>query len=93
MLKQLLLFALTVVLALAAEDVHVDHYKALEVPKTATQKQVRSSYKKLSLKYHPDKHAGKPTQEEANKRFSEISAAYEVLGDEDKRLVDFPCFT
>ena len=63
----------------------LDHYKALEISRDATQKQIRRAYRKLSVKWHPDKHAGKPTLPEAEKRFQKISAAYEVLSDEDKR--------
>ncbi len=64
-----------------------DHYKVLGIEKTATQKEVKRAYRKMSLKYHPDQHQGKPTQDDARKRFLEIAAAYEVLGDEDKRLL------
>ncbi|HWX95691.1 MAG TPA: DnaJ C-terminal domain-containing protein [Solirubrobacteraceae bacterium] len=58
-----------------------DYYEALEVPRTASQEEIRRAYRKLARKYHPDvnKEAG------AEDRFKEISEAYEVLRDEDKR--------
>ena len=68
-----------------AANTDVDHYKALEISRDSTLKQIRRAYRKLSVQWHPDKHSGKPTLEEARKRFQEISAAYEVLSDEDKR--------
>jgi len=58
-----------------------DYYKSLQVPKTATQKEIRKAFKQLALKYHPDKNPDKDT----TKKFREIAEAYEVLGDEDKR--------
>ena len=56
-----------------------DFYKVLEVDEKATQEDIKKSYRKLSLKYHPDKN---PATEE---KFKEISQAYETLGDNDKR--------
>ena len=56
-----------------------DFYKVLEVDEKATQEDIKKSYRKLSLKYHPDKN---PATEE---KFKEISQAYETLGDNEKR--------
>jgi len=70
-----------------ADKDSVDHYKALEISRDSTLKQIRRAYRKLSVKWHPDKHAGKSTLKEAQKRFQAISTAYEVLSDEDKRLL------
>jgi len=58
-----------------------DYYKVLGVPKTATDKEIARSYRKLAKQYHPDANPGKGAEE----RFKEISAAYEVLGDPAKR--------
>lgn len=56
-----------------------DYYKALGVPKTATDKDLTRSYRKLAKQYHPDANPG------GEERFKEVSAAYDVLGDPDKR--------
>ncbi|XP_076758102.1 dnaJ homolog subfamily B member 6-B isoform X5 [Xylocopa sonorina] len=63
----------------------VDYYKVLEVQRTATSGDIKKAYRKLALKWHPDKNP--ENLEEANKRFKEISEAYEVLIDEKKRRV------
>lgn len=60
-----------------------DYYKVLKIAKTATKDDIRKAYRKLALKWHPDKNPN--NMEEANKRFKEISEAYEVLSDEGKR--------
>src|SRR5690349_11859174 len=59
-----------------------DYYKVLGVPETATAKEIKSAYRKLSRQFHPDTNAGDASAEE---RFKEISAAYDVIGDEAKR--------
>src|ERR1700730_17133234 len=58
-----------------------DYYEALEVPRTASSEDIRRAYRKLARKYHPDvnKEPG------AEDRFKQISEAYEVLRDEEKR--------
>ncbi|KAG8411001.1 DnaJ- protein scj1 [Metarhizium acridum] len=61
-------------LAICAED----YYKILGVHKQATDKQLKTAYKKLAVRFHPDKHGG---DEEAHRRLVEISEAYEVLSD------------
>ena len=57
-------------------------YKVLEVSENATYDEIRKSYRKLARKYHPDSNPG---NKEAEEKFKEISEAYEVLGDENKR--------
>lgn len=59
-----------------------DYYKTLGVDKKATADEIKKAYKKLAVKYHPDKNKDNP---EAEKKFKEISEAYQVLSDPDKR--------
>jgi molecular chaperone DnaJ len=59
-----------------------DYYNILGVDKTATQDEIKKAYRKLAIKYHPDKNPGDKSAEE---KFKEASEAYEVLGDEKKR--------
>jgi DnaJ-class molecular chaperone len=59
-----------------------DYYKTLGVAKTATEKEIKSAYRKLARENHPDVHSG---DKGAEKRFQEINEAYEVLSDADNR--------
>ncbi len=61
-----------------------DYYEALELSKGASQEEIKKAYRKSALKYHPDRNQG---DKEAEKKFKEISEAYEVLGDEKKRQI------
>ena len=62
--------------------------KVLELKKTATQSEIRSRYRELSKKWHPDKYQSDEDKEEANAKFVEIQAAYEKLSDiKNKRSV------
>uniref|UniRef100_A0A182N2L4 J domain-containing protein n=1 Tax=Anopheles dirus TaxID=7168 RepID=A0A182N2L4_9DIPT len=63
----------------------VDYYKVLDVSRTATEAEIKKAYKKLALRWHPDKNPDNP--EESNRRFKEISEAYEVLSDAYKRHI------
>ncbi|XP_073970976.1 dnaJ homolog subfamily B member 6-like isoform X3 [Rhodnius prolixus] len=69
--------------ALAAEM--VDYYKILEVNKGASTADIKKAYRRLALKWHPDKNPD--NADEANKKFKEISQAYEVLSDDNKRKI------
>lgn len=59
-----------------------DFYAVLGVPSSASQADIKKAYRKLASKNHPDKNAGDP---KAADRFKEISEAYQVLGDDEKR--------
>ena len=59
-----------------------DLYGVLGIGKTATEAEIKSAYRKLAKQYHPDQN---PDNKEAEAKFKEINAAYEVLGDETKR--------
>ncbi len=59
-----------------------DYYDVLGVPKNASAPEIKKAYRKLAQRHHPDANAGDPKAEE---RFKEVSAAYDVLGDEEKR--------
>lgn len=59
-----------------------DLYSVLEVDRRASQEDVKKAYRRLARKYHPDANPGDGTAEE---RFKEVSQAYDVLGDPDKR--------
>src|ERR1700753_2904628 len=60
----------------------IDYYKILGVHKTATQDQIKTAYRKLARKHHPDLN---PNDKEAHKKFQQINEANEVLSDPEKR--------
>ena len=60
-----------------------DYYKILGVNKSSSHDEIKKAYRKLAMKWHPDKN--KDNKDEANKKFKEISEAYQILGDENKR--------
>lgn len=61
-----------------------DYYKLLGVSRNADEKQIKKAFKKMSLKYHPDKNKDNP---DAKDKFVEIANAYETLMDPDKRQI------
>ncbi|XP_058980534.1 dnaJ protein homolog 1 isoform X3 [Musca domestica] len=60
-----------------------DYYKILGIPKTATDDEIKKAYRKLALRYHPDKNKAANAEE----KFKEVAEAYEVLSDKSKREV------
>ncbi|GAB6030598.1 hypothetical protein CHUAL_007459 [Chamberlinius hualienensis] len=61
----------------------VDYYDTLEICRTAAIADIKKAYRRLALKWHPDKNPN--NKDEAERRFKEISEAYEVLSDDKKR--------
>ena len=61
-----------------------DYYEVLGVTRTVTEVELKSAYRKLALQYHPDRNPNNPDAEE---RFKEVSEAYAVLADSEKRSV------
>ena len=59
-----------------------DYYEVLEVPKNATADEIKKAYRKMAIKYHPDKN---PDNKEAEEKFKEAAEAYEVLSNPEKR--------
>lgn len=58
------------------------HYETLGVAETATQEEIKKAFRKLAMQYHPDKNQGNA---ESEAKFKEINAAYDIIGDADKR--------
>jgi molecular chaperone DnaJ len=67
---------------MAAASRSEDFYKTLEVDKKASAEEIKKAYRKLARRYHPDRN---PDDKQAEARFKEISHAYDVLGDPEKR--------
>ena len=59
-----------------------DYYKILGISEDADTKEIKAKYRKLAMKYHPDRN---PNDKKAEEMFKTISEAYEILGDENKR--------
>ena len=61
-----------------------NYYDTLNISKNATKDEIKNAYKKLAMKYHPDKNIN--NKEEAEKKFKEVAEAYEVLSDTQKKM-------
>lgn len=64
-----------------------DYYEVLGVPKSSTQAEIKKAYRKLALKWHPDRHQADADDKKkvAEENFKTLSEAYEILSDETKR--------
>ncbi|KAG1804942.1 uncharacterized protein HD556DRAFT_1327495 [Suillus plorans] len=61
-----------------------DYYKTLGISRDAGEDEIKKAYKKMALKWHPDRNGG---SEESSKKFKEVSEAFEVLSDKNKRTI------
>ena len=59
-----------------------DYYEVLEISKSASVEEIKKAYRKMAIKYHPDKNPG---DKEAEEKFKEAAEAYEVLSDDNKK--------
>lgn len=59
-----------------------DYYEVLEISKSASTEEIKKAYRKMAIKYHPDKNPG---DKDAEEKFKEAAEAYEVLSDDNKR--------
>lgn len=62
-----------------------DYYKVLGVKRDATEKEIKKAYRKLAKEWHPDTYTGDLSKDDVEKKYSTISEAYEVLGNEELR--------
>ena len=80
-MTKLIIFCSLIVISICGKD----YYKILGVKRDASKNEIKRAFKKLSLKYHPDKNKDNP--EKAKEKFIEIANAYEVLSDEKQRKI------
>ena len=64
-----------------------DYYEVLGLDKNASEDDIKKAYRKLAIKYHPDRNPGNA---EAELKFKEVTEAYEVLKDSQKRAASIP---
>jgi len=79
-LSYFLIIATLSIIAICGED----YYKILGVARSAKPNDIKKAYRKLAVQYHPDKH---PNDEQKKAKYQEISNAYEVLSDDEKRRI------
>src|ERR1700742_2496294 len=67
---------------MATATMKMDYYEVLQVERTASDTELKASYRRLAMQYHPDRNPNNP---EAEEKFKACSEAYQVLSDPDKR--------
>ena len=75
------------IILISFSDCGEDYYRLLGVRRDASKEEIRRAFKKLSLKYHPDKNKNKKNPEKAKEMFIKIANAYEVLNDDKLRKI------
>ena len=73
----------TISVSTAANEDKRDYNEVLEISKSASDREIKKAYRKLAVKYHPDKNP--QNKEEAEDKFKEVAEAYEVLSDSELR--------
>jgi len=66
-------------------DAQEDPYETLGLPRNATQAQIKTAYRKLALRFHPDKQSNEEDRNRCSDKFTKIGNAYEILGDPERR--------
>jgi DnaJ family protein B protein 11 len=79
---------LNLVLLSSLASANRDFYKILGVSKSATKNEIKKAYRSMAKSMHPDKNKDDP---QASDKFSDLSAAYEILSDEEKRKLYDRC--
>ena len=79
-----LVFLLVILENSLIKCVEKDLYKILELKRTATQAEIKKQYRKLTIKYHPDRNRGDPTMKD---KFTDVAEANEILSDAKKRRI------
>lgn len=72
-------------MSMMVNDISKEYYNVLQVPKSATDVEIKKAFRKLAMKYHPDKNPD--NSEESAIKFQEIGEAYDVLSDKEKRAI------
>ena len=85
MLNKKAIIGLTLVVLFSLSICGEDYYKILGVKRNASKQEIKKAFKKLSLKYHPDKNKDNPKR--AKEMFIKIANAYEVISDDEKRKI------
>ena len=83
--KLSILLVLGLLIATPSVLANQDYYQLLGLKRGATEEQIKKAFKKMAIKYHPDKNKDDP--EGAKKRFQSIANAYETLSDPEKKRV------